>query len=327
MRVAVKWLHRRQALTAVLLLASLAVLAACQPVQMPAAGGGSTTEATVEATAEATAEATTEAGAGAIPEVVVSVDDTQVTVPDDFPGGIVHVTVQNNSSKDLDIGFGRVKEGHTAEEIETLNADFDANMMPLINAVSFMMGFNPVPAGEARDAYIDFRTGEFMVDATEHSEESAPPGQPHLYGVFKADKLVGTTEPQADVKVEMQDFAFVMPDEIKAGKLLWEYDNTGTQWHMQFLIKPDADASMEDVMAAMTTLMQGGELSGPPPFEDVPDVGVPPLGPGERTWMEVSLEPGTYIAVCPLPDLAAMASGDQPMPHAAKGMERTLTVK
>lgn len=308
MRDRVKSIHRWRAFTAALLCIACVVLAACRPVQAPSADGG----------------ATAQAAAGTIPEATITVDDTQVTIPDDFPGGIVHVTVQNNSSKDLDIGFGRVREGHSAEEIEALNADFEANFVPLMEMVSFMISFNPVAAGTSQTAIIDFRTGEFIVDATEHSEGMTPPGQAHLYGVFKAETLVGVTEPQADVKVEMQDFAFLMPDEVKAGKLLWEYDNTGAQWHMQFFVKPSPGATMDDVMAA---LMAEGEPSGPPPFEVIPDAGIPPISEGERVWVEFSLEPGEYMVACPIPDLAAIKAGGMPMSHLAQGMHRILTVK
>ncbi len=307
----VELIHRLRAFTVALLSIAMIVLTACQPVQPQTVEG----------------ETGAGANAAAIPEAVIEVDDTQFTIPADFPGGIVRVTVQNNSSKDLDIGFARVREGSSVDEIEALNADFEANMIPLMEMVSFMVSFNPVAAGAAKTAIVDFRTGQFIMDATEHSEEAPPPGQAHIYGVFKAEKLVGTIEPQADVKVEMQDFAYVMPDEIKAGKLLWEYDNTGTQWHMQVLAKASPNATTNEVMAALMAAIEGTESSGPLPFEDVADVGIPPFGEGERTWMEFSLDPGTYVAVCPLPDLAAIKSGAEPMSHMAKGMHHILTVK
>lgn len=317
------WARTAAVLAASALLA--AVLAACQPVQAPPAGG--------EAAAGATAAASDQAGdtSAAIPEVLISVDGTNVTIPPDFPGGIVRVTVQNNGSKDLDVGFARLKEGSSPEEVEKLSMDFEANLVPLAQMVNFMASFNPVPAGGSQSAIVDFKTGKFMIDATEHSEEAPPPGQPHTFGVFTADKIVGTVEPQADVKVEMRDFAFTMPDEIKAGKLLWEYQNLGDQWHMQFLVKPAPGVTPDEAMAALMTFVGGApgerEASGPPPFEIVANAGIPPISPGERMWLEFALEPGTYVAGCPIPDAEAIMAGTAPLSHLEHGMHRVLTVK
>jgi hypothetical protein len=217
-----------------------------------------------------------------------------------------------------------VREGSSVDEIQALNADFEANMVPLLQMVSSMVSFNPVPAGAVQTAIVDFRTGEFIVDAIEHSGEIALPGQMHIYGNFKAEKLVGTTEPQADVQVELHDFTFVMPDEIRAGNLLWEYHNLGAQWHMQFFLKPGPGATTDAVMAA---LMTEEEPSGPPPFEFVSNAGIAPIGEGERVWLEFALEPGAYVVGCPVPDLTAFTSGAAPISHLAHGMHRILTVK
>lgn len=294
-------MHRWLPLTALLLVIALMMLTACQPIQ-PAAN----------------------AAAATIPEVTIEVNDGAITVPADFPGGIVRVTLKNNTHQDLDVGFGRLHEGASLEKVKELNQDFMSNVVPLLQMVSIMPGFNPLPAGRSQQMIIDFKTGHFLLDATKHVEGEPQPGATHFYGEFTADKLVGTVEPQADVKVELNDFAFVMPDEIKAGSHLWEYHNTGKQWHMQFLVKPNPDATMDDVMAAFAAR---GEGSGPPPFEFIPNVGTQPISEGERFWQEVTLEPGTYLAGCLLPDLTSLTAGGPPKSHLAEGMHHLLTVK
>ncbi len=207
-------------------------LSACQPIQpVP-------TEAS-------------NAAAQQIPEVTIEVNDSEFTIPADFPGGIVAVTVQNNSDTPLDVGFARLREGTTMAELEELNKDAMSNLVPLLQKASFMASFNPVLPGESRSAIIDFKTGEFIIDATEHAEEAPLPDAAHIYGVFKATGIVGTMEPQADVTVEMQDFTFIMPDEIEAGELLWQFNNQGEQWHMALLLKPNPGVSMEEVIEAV----------------------------------------------------------------------------
>jgi hypothetical protein len=285
-----------------LLLITLSVVTACQPIQPPTAS----------------------APAATIPEVTIEVNDTEFTIPDNFPGGIVSVTIKNTGSKDLDVGFSRVREGTSIEQVQELGQNVMENLPALLQQLGFMVSFNPVPAGGSEQAIIDFKTGQFMLDASEHVEEETPPGWPRFYGVFTADEIVGTVEPQTDVKVEMADFAYIMPDEIKAGKQLWQFHNTGKQWHMQFFLKPASGATIDDVMAALAA---EGEPSGPPPFEFVPAAGIAPISEGERLWLEVDLAPGTYIAGCPIPDIATLTGGGPPTSHLEHGMHRVLTVK
>lgn len=289
-------------LVSCLLLVIATVLSACQPIQPPTADSN--------------------AGA-AIPEVTITVSETEFTIPDNFPGGIVRVTVKNTSNKDLDVGFARVRTGGSVAKIKELNQDFMNNLVPLMQVVSFMPGFNPLAAGQSEQMIIDFKTGQFLLDATEHTDGPPIAEATHIYAEFTADKLVGTVEPQPDVKVEMTDFAYIMPDEVKAGKQLWEYHNTGKQWHMQFFVKPVAGATMDDVM---TALMAEGEPAGPPPFEIMPSGGIAPIGEGERVWVEVDLAPGEYMVACPIPDVMAMMKGEAPKLHMALGMHRLLTV-
>ena len=93
-------------------------------------------------------------------------------------------------------------------------------------------------------------------------------GASYLVSSFTAKELVGTVEPQADVVVELHDFAYVMPDEIKAGEQLWEVKNEGDQFHMMALLKPNPGVTLDDLKAAFAA-MERGELTGPPPFEFV----------------------------------------------------------
>lgn len=290
----------------VAIVVALILLAACQPVQPPAPEGV--------------------APEAAIPDVTIEVNDTDFTIPADFPGGIVAVTVQNNTSLDLDVGFTRVLEGASVDELIAMSENFMENFVPISQGASFIYSFNPLPAGESGHVIIDFRTGEFIIDATEHAEGEPIAGAPHIFDTFRTTSLVGTVEPQADVKVELADFAVIMPDEITAGDQLWEFTNSGDQWHMMFFVQPIGDASMEDVLTTLMA-MADSEPAGPPPFEMLPFAGVPPISSGERVWVETNMEPGSYIAACPLPDMSAIMAGGAPMSHLAHGMHRVVTVK
>ena len=198
-------------------------------------------------------------------------------------------------------------------------------LQALDEATSSMGSFNPLPAGGEQQVILDFRTGEFLVYATEHSEGAPIPGASYLVSSFAAKELVGTVEPQADVVVELHDFAYVMPDEIKAGEQLWEVKNEGDQFHMMALLKPNPGVTLDDLKAAFAA-MERGELTGPPPFEFVSTGGMAPISEGERQWAKFSLDPGEYMAVCPLPDMAALMAGEPPLSHLEHGMLKTISV-
>lgn len=147
---------------------------------------------------------------------------------------------------------------------------------------------------------------------------------PHLNATFTANEIVGTTEPAADVAVDMADFAYVMPDEIPTGPQLWEYTNSGEQWHMMFVLTLAEGATVEDVMAFLGDPMMAPP--GPPPFEFAPDAGIPPIGVGERVWLQSNLAPGEHLVGCPLPDVAAIFAGEMPMSHMEHGMVKMIKV-
>lgn len=279
-----------------LLLFGALMFSACQPVQPPAVSD--------------------------IPEFTVSVSDDAVTVPEVVPGGIVRMTVRNNSSRPLDIGIGRVLEGSTAEEVIALAQGGEEAFVPLLTKASFLPSFNPIASGAAKSAIMDLRTGEFIVDATEHVEGMPVTGAPHLNAVFTANQILGTTEPAADVVVDMVDFAYVMPDELKAGPQRWEFKNDGDQWHMMFVVSLADGATAEDVLAALSQ----SEPSGPPPFDFVADAGTTPIGAGERIWLDFDLPPGQYLLGCPLPDLTGLMAGEAPMSHMKHGMMKMVEV-
>ncbi len=140
-------------------------------------------------------------------------------------------------------------EGSTPEEVIALAQGGGEAIIPLLTKASFLRSFNPIAPGAENWAYVDLRTGVFVVDATEHVEGMPVAGAPHLNASFTANEIVGTVTPQADVAVEMVDFAYAMPDEIPAGPQLWEFTNNGEQWHMMFVIDLAEGAGVEDVMA------------------------------------------------------------------------------
>jgi hypothetical protein len=253
-----------------------------------------------------------------IPEVVIEFNGSEFKTPATIPGGIVAVTIKNSGSKPTDIGLSRFRPGKTNDDLNKWLKETPNDFANLFTIISSIFSINPVAPNASERLVADLKTGELVLDASDHVEGEPPPDLKRITQVIKAEKIVGTLEPKADVTLDMKDFAYVLPDELKAGKQTWQVLNTGQQWHMLLLAKPNEGVSVEDVLKAMMSETP----SGPPPMEMVDSVA--PISEGERQWMELDLKPGTYLLICPLPDFSKPGP---PVPHIAHGMHKVLVVK
>jgi len=254
-----------------------------------------------------------------VPELAIEFTGTEFKLPADVPGGIVAVTVNNTSGKPMAITMLRLRPGKTADEMLKWYEETPLDFASGSQLASVIFSLSAISPGDPERLIADLKTGEFLLDATEPADGPPSTDVKYITHMFTADKAVGTTEPKADVTAEMNDFAFVMPDEIKAGKQMWRVSNTGKQFHLMLVLKPNENVNPEAVVKAMMDETQ----SGAPPFEVVTEVA--PMGDGQQQWVEVDLPPGTYVVVCPVPDVNA--TGGPPVSHLAHGMHKTLVVK
>ena len=68
----------------------------------------------------------------------------------------------------------------SVEQVKELAQNMIDNLPTLLQLVSMMPSFNPVRAGESQQVIIDFKTGQFLLDASEHVEEGTPATLPPL---------------------------------------------------------------------------------------------------------------------------------------------------
>ncbi|MGL4649496.1 MAG: hypothetical protein ACRC1H_08800 [Caldilineaceae bacterium] len=271
-------------------------LAACQPLQAPAA---------LPAVAESAAGEDS-----ALPTLTITVTAEGIDVPAQVPAGPTLINLVNQSGAAGPDGapilpeVGRLTAGATVEDLVTLLPSAMQNPTGLL-AILKMYGSAIAPT--ARLVW-DLQPGDHVAMVTA--------GEPMVQSFVVTASGSRTNEPAADVQVQLQDFAFVMPDSVAAGPLLWEISNAGTQWHELVIISLPAGVTVEDALAALPA---EGPPTGPLPFEIV--WGYVTIAEGNRAWAEIDLSPGEYTVICFLPDL----QGDM-APHATHGMVRTLTV-
>ncbi len=108
-------------------------------------------------------------------------------------------------------------------------------------------------------------------------------------------------------------FKFALPSDIRAGKQTWKVVNEGDQVHEINLMKLADGKTMDDLMAWMS------KPEGPPPFANAG--GFNSIDPQQTGWMELDLTPGSYIAICHVPDFATGKA------HSELGMMLPFEVK
>lgn len=245
----------------------------------------------------------------AIPEVTVEVSDTAVTAPAEVPAGLVAVTVENSGQAPHGPMFARLNEGVTLEQfMQTLQEDESG--ASAVALVTLLGGGQATPGGSVRQV-IDFKAGD-------HIALDFGQGPPLITSfAVAAGEGAAAAEPMAAVSADLLDFAFALPDQVKAGEQTWKIENKGGQWHEMAIFKLNEGATVADVMAMMS---QEEPPEGPPPFEQIAFWA--PMSAGEKAWVTLDLDPGEYTVLCFLPDFAS----DPPKSHLEHGMVRTLTV-
>lgn len=298
---------------AILMLVALIVLAACAPStnQSPRP----TTAVTAASRATVTPSAQSQAAAPQTVDVTgytFRVDATGYDLPAEIPSGIVPLTFAAGEATPAGVLVGRLHAEVSYADLQT--AMEEGGPMAALGQMTLLGGAMLGP-GQRFEATFDVKPGDYVV----LDMAGVAPG----VGTFqvRADQVSNLPVPQAQVVIDMMDFAYGIVDPLPAGRQMWEVVNSGQQWHEFTVTRLEDGTSAADFMALVQEMAQH---DGPP----APDAFAffwMPSGPGERAWVEVELEAGTYGLACLLPDLAVAA--DEHASHVDRGMVRLITVE
>jgi hypothetical protein len=186
-------------------------------------------------------------------------------------------------------------------------------------------------AGRPAMALVDLKPGRYVIgDPFRPSSE---------YARFEAveaatEASAAAPAPQADVAIDLFEMDFTIPDDLTAGRQVWEMANTGAMLHEIAIFRVPSGVTKEAVVEAVIAggdAAFGGELT-PQVIAAIHAVGVEwtgwtlklaggvgVLSPQATSWAQLDLEPGTYAAVCFIP-------GPDGMPHFMTGMTTVFTV-
>jgi hypothetical protein len=278
---------------------------------------------------EATPAATFPAALG-LPELAITITDTGFEAPAEIAAGRVLLTVTNNApatQESADANLMRLPEGTTIEDVAaffgpqmvTPATGTDQAAPGWIYEATFA-GTPIVLPGQTAQAVVDLSPGNWVLL---NDSPGAPQSPQSLTVTGSAATPAAAQEPQADVDVQLQEYAFVGLDQsIPAGPHLWKFTNTGTQPHIMILFRGPAGITMNQVM----TLLQSENATPPADFPyqesdfDFNQPGLGAISPGQTSWLALDLAPGTYFALCFVPDR------ETGTPHALMGMVQVFTV-
>ena len=252
-----------------------------------------------------------------IPQITVELTGDGIVLSGDVPEGVVNVTFDNNSAGAFTPIFARFNEGVT---IDDFMGAMEQDMFAALALVSLLGGVD-VQAGLETSATFDFAPGDYiLLDFASQSMQHV------LFTVVDAEGE-GAADPEADVNVRLFDFAFSLPLELSAGEQTWLIENQGMQWHELGIARIDPTVSVEDYQALLQQMAMGAGPEGEEASSAEPVFFWLPMNEGERAWVTLDLEPGTYVIACFVPDVLGELTGEPGHAHAELGMVNIITVQ
>lgn len=259
-----------------------------------------------------------------LPEINLVATETEVTgAPTTETAGRYLVTLENQTADtEVEVFLLSPPAGLTTEQaLADINARSDGPPTWIYDS-ALAGGPNPY-GGQTDGVVVDLTPGTWWF-LVQHNNE--PPVW-HLFETIVSGVASTATEIAGAVPVDLQEYAFVLPEKMTAGQQIWKVSNTGEQPHFFVLAKlPDgttADAVMDFLMS-----LESGEGGTPAAsmsglseedFSFIYDSSF--VSADHSMWVQVGLEAGTYGLICWFPDK------DTGAPHVAMGMLGVFTVE
>jgi hypothetical protein len=252
-------------------------------------------------------------------EIVWDATNPGVGIPEQVEAGFVTVTVAN-AGDGYDLVLYRLREGATLEQLAPLCQNIADTLaseggfgiaVHEAEAVAEMLGDRLSAEGQLSSIGYVLEEGNYVLAGSSMAAITVVIRQG--FEVVTSD--TSAPAPQADVTVQMKDFAYDMPSDIKAGEQTWAVSNAGTQVLNMNLYKLAEGKTVDD----LNTFLQSQE--GNPPGEVVNWAGV--LSAGRTQYIAFDLAPGSYAAFGDLLDYSADGTSQKTF---ALGMIQGFTV-
>jgi uncharacterized cupredoxin-like copper-binding protein len=243
--------------------------------------------------------------------IELQASDFAFEAPENLTAGLNTIRLTNMGQEPHHAQLLRLNDGVTFDQ---LMSTFQQEGEGALRLVSLAGGAGAIDPSGTSEVTLDLQPGTYVLACFIAGAD----GVPHLAkGMLKPLVVnagnTGQAAPEVQGTFTARDFAFDMPETLPAGKATFKVVNNGPQFHELNILKIAPGKAAEDV------LIWAQNPTGAPPFQAVG--GMNGLGPDGVGYMTVDLQPGTYLAICNIPDPASGHS------HAELGMIRKFTVK
>lgn len=250
--------------------------------------------------------------AWAQPEATFVRDADSLTGVEVLEAGYATITLINQAEQPYDLTLVRLRDGVTVEQFEEAAAAAQdgsgESLRAFTETAEIFGGVAAVAPGGNGSVGLTLVEGRY-VGFSENFE-----GGVSAQIRFDVSGSNGAGAPDADLRVGMGEFTFDLDDEIPAGEQLWRVANDGEQPHHIAVFPIAPGTTLDDITASLSAPGEPSFVTGPPALMSSA------LSGGRVNDLTVDLSPGTYAAICFIPD------ADSGMPHAALGMVDVFTV-
>jgi hypothetical protein len=249
-------------------------------------------------------------------QLVVTVTNEGVSVPTTFESGYTEFVLYNQSSKVYAHEIVKVKDGADPDLFrDSIMAFFSGtadeatigNLMATMDV--FVGGAVGTVPGDTRSVGLTLTPGTYVMYADQISEEGLIIDEAHTAIITVTAAANPVPEPTPDYTINMAEYAFALPADLKAGTHLVKFENIGKEDHLGFIFKLPEGMTPEEAMHSEDQTVDWSQAQG-----------VHAMGGGSVNYVEMTFEPGaTYLFDCPIPN-------NEGTPHDQMGMMQFVTI-
>lgn len=256
--------------------------------------------------------------------IVFNATETTLEIPEQLGAGFHYFALGTDGMKTYNLDLFRLHDGVTLEMLEPARNAIDEayiNGGDPAAAINGVLGLGDIVLNIERNAGAEQQLFGITLEEGDYAVGSSYEDETTTKYVYKTFEVVASNAPaaapQVDQTIQLVDFAFAFPADLKAGEQTWEVVNNGKQVHHLIILKVKEGKTLEDVQAYAET------EEGEEPTEEAFGEYVGIMSPGRSVYHSVTLVPGLYVAICLMPDHGADGDG---APHIAHGMMQSFTV-
>lgn len=240
--------------------------------------------------------------------ITFTAGDYSYAGPDTIPAGVTTFSLVNQGNEAHHIFLLKLNDGKTVEDFMALKPE---KWPAWVVAVG---GPNAAMPGGTVAATMNVDAGNYVMLCLIPSSD----GTPHIAkGMVRPLTVVAASgptaaEPEADLTLNLVDYAFNFSAPLTAGRHTIRLENPTAQIHEVLIVRLEPGKKVEDFLAWTE------KMGGPPP--GVPVNGIGGMAPGTRAYITNDFTPGNYGLICFVPD-----AGDG-KPHFMHGMIQQITI-